>query len=154
MLCREIMTAKPATCRPEETASQVAQLMRARNVGSVPVVENPETMALVGIVTDRDLAIKVIADGRNPDVTLVRDVMTPRPITCSPDDEIQKAMETMARYQVRRLPVVESGRLVGIIAQADIATRLNAPADTAAMVEQISREWRDIEKITSEWKDM
>jgi CBS domain-containing protein len=143
-VCRDIMTADPATCRPEETASQVAQLMRARNVGSVPVVENLETMALVGIVTDRDLTIKVIADGRDPDDTVVRDVMTPRPITCSPDDDIRKALETMARYQVRRLPVVERGRLIGIIAQADIATRLNAPADTAALVEQISREWRDM----------
>jgi CBS domain-containing protein len=142
--CRDIMTADPATCQPGDTVIQVAQLMRARNVGSVPVVDSPATMALVGIVTDRDLTIKVIAERKNPDETRVREVMTPNPITCTPDDDIAKALETMARYQVRRLPVVERGRLIGIIAQADIATRLNAPADTAALVEQISREWRDM----------
>lgn len=153
-ICRDIMTPSPVTCGPEETAMQVAQLMRARNVGSVPVVDAPSTMALVGIVTDRDLTIKVIAGGQDPETTLAREVMTANPITCAPDDDIRKAVETMARYQVRRLPVVDGGRLIGIIAQADIATRLNAPADTAALVEQISREWRDIEKITREWRDM
>lgn len=153
-ICREIMTPHPANCRPEETAMEVARLMRGRNIGSVPVVENRETMALIGIITDRDLAIKVIAGGRNPETTTARDVMTPNPISCAPEDDVRKALETMARYQVRRLPVVEGGRLIGIIAQADIATRLNAPADTAALLEQISREWRDIEQITREWKDM
>jgi CBS domain-containing protein len=153
-LCRDIMTPDPASCRPDQTALEVAQLMRARNVGSVPVVENRDTMTLVGIVTDRDLTMKVIAGGRDPETTSVREVMSPNPITCAPDEDIQRALETMARSQVRRLPVVESGRLIGIIALADIATRLHAPADTADLVEQLSREWRDIEQITREWQDM
>ena len=153
-LCRDIMTPDPASCRPDQTALEVAQLMRARNVGSVPVVENWDTMTLVGIVTDRDLTMKVIAGGRPPETTSVREVMSPNPITCAPDEDIQRALETMARSQVRRLPVVESGRLIGIIALADIATRLHAPADTADLVEQLSREWRDIEQITREWQDM
>ena len=88
-LSRQIMTPDPASCRPEETAMEVAQLMRARNVGSVPVVENRETMALVGIITDRDLTIKVIAGRRNPETTSVREVMSPNPITCGPEDDIQ-----------------------------------------------------------------
>lgn len=153
-LCRDIMTPDPASCQPDQTAMEVAQLMRARNVGSVPVVENRDTMVLVGIITDRDLTIKVIAGGRDPETTSVRDVMSPDPITCAPDDDISRALETMARSQVRRLPVVEGRRLIGIIALADIATRLHAPADTADLVEQISREWRDIEQITREWQDM
>jgi CBS domain-containing protein len=148
------MTPDPASCQPDQTALEVAQLMRARNVGSVPVVENRDTMVLVGIITDRDLTIKVIAGRRDPTTTSVRDVMSPHPITCAPDDDISRAVETMARSQVRRLPVVEGRRLIGIIALADIATRLHAPADTADLVEQISREWRDIEQITKEWQDM
>lgn len=153
-LCRDIMTPDPASCQPDQTALEVAQLMRARNVGSVPVVENRETMVLVGIITDRDLTIKVIAGRRDPATTSVREVMSPEPITCAPDEDISRAVETMARSQVRRLPVVEGRRLIGIIALADIATRLHAPADTADLVEQISREWRDLEQITKEWQDM
>jgi CBS domain-containing protein len=142
--CREIMTLSPACCEPGDTVTDVAQLMRRQNVGSLPVVESRDTMMLIGIVTDRDLTMKVIAEGHDPGTTVVRKVMTPNPITCHPDDQVQKALETMARHQVRRLPVVENGKVIGIIAQADIATRLNAPADTAALVEQISREWKDM----------
>ena len=142
--CREIMTQNPACCEPGFSAEQVAVLMRNHNVGSVPVVETLASLTLVGIVTDRDLTIKVLAEGRDPRHATVAEVMTPRPITCNPDDQISRALETMARHQVRRLPVVEHGKVIGIIAQADIATRLNAPADTAALVEEISREWKDM----------
>ena len=138
------MTQNPACCEPGFSAEQVAVLMRNHNVGSVPVVESLASLTLVGIVTDRDLTIKVLAEGRDPRHATVAEVMTPRPITCHPEDQISRALETMARHQVRRLPVVDHGKVVGIIAQADIATRLNAPADTAALVEEISREWKDM----------
>jgi CBS domain-containing protein len=141
---REIMTRNPTCCEPASTVEQVAQLMRQQNVGSVPVVESLSSMQLVGMVTDRDLTLKVIAEGRDPRQARVADVMTPKPISCGPDDQIQVVLATMARHQVRRLPVVEQGRVIGIIAQADIATRLKAPADTAALVEEISREWKDM----------
>lgn len=142
--CREIMTRNPACCEPRFTVEQVAVLMKKHNVGSVPVVAALATLELVGIVTDRDLTIKVLAEGRDPRHATVGEVMTPKPITCNPEDQISRALETMARHQVRRLPVVEHGKVIGIIAQADIATRLNAPADTAALVEEISREWKDM----------
>jgi CBS domain-containing protein len=138
------MTTNPACCEPGSTVEQVAVLMRKQNIGSVPVVASLQALDLVGIVTDRDLTIKVIAEGRDPRQATVGEVMTPRPITCHPDDQISRALETMARHQVRRLPVVEQGKVIGIIAQADIATRLRAPADTAALVEEISREWKDM----------
>jgi CBS domain-containing protein len=138
------MTTNPACCEPESTVEQVAVLMRKQNIGSVPVVASLQTLDLIGIVTDRDLTIKVIAEGLDPRQATVGEVMTPRPITCHPDDQISRALETMARHQVRRLPVVEHGKVIGIIAQADIATRLRAPADTAALVEEISREWKDM----------
>jgi CBS domain-containing protein len=142
--CREIMTRDPACCEPGFTVEQVAVLMRQHNVGSAPVVGSLALRDLVGIVTDRDLTIKVLAEGRDPRHATVGEVMTRQPITCHPDDQISSALATMARHQVRRLPVVEQGRVIGIIAQADIATRLNAPADTAALVEEISREWKDM----------
>jgi CBS domain-containing protein len=142
--CREIMTQNPACCEPGYTVEQVAVLMRKHNVGSVPVVASLQSLDLVGIVTDRDLTIKVLAEGRDPRTATVSEVMTPRPISCNPDDQIRRALETMARHQVRRLPVVDHGKVIGIIAQADIAIRLNAPADTAALVEEISREWKDM----------
>jgi CBS domain-containing protein len=138
------MTQNPACCEPGFTIEQVAVLMKKHNVGSVPVVTTLAALDLAGIVTDRDLTIKVLAEGRDPRHVTVGEVMTPRPITCDPDDQISRALETMARHQVRRLPVVERGKVIGIIAQADIATRLNAPADTAALVEEISREWKDM----------
>ncbi len=144
VICREIMTQNPACSEPGDTVTQVAQLMKRRNVGSVPVVESFGSMVLVGIITDRDLAIKIIAEGRDPAQAKVGEAMTANPISCSPEDDIQRALEIMARNQVRRLPVVERRQVIGIIAQADIATRLNAPADTAALVEQISKEWKDM----------
>ncbi len=142
--CREIMTQNPACAEPGDTVEQVAVLMGTHNVGSVPVVESRESLSPVGIVTDRDLTLKVLATGRDPRQVKVGEVMTPRPITCHPDDQISRALETMGRHKVRRLPVVEHGKVIGIIAQADIAIRLNAPADTAALVEEISREWKDM----------
>jgi CBS domain-containing protein len=142
--CRDIMTRNPICCEPRNTVEEVALLMRSRNVGSVPVVDSLATMTLVGIVTDRDLTLKVTAEARDPHLVNVGEVMTPKPIHCAPDDDVQKALETMARNQVRRLPVVEGQRVIGIIAQADIATRLNVPADTAALVERISKEWKDM----------
>jgi CBS domain-containing protein len=142
--CQEIMTRNPACCEPGDTAEQVAVLMRNHNVGSVPVVASLASLELVGIVTDRDLTIKVLAEGRDPRDATVGEVMTARPTTCNPEDQISRALETMARHRVRRLPVVDHGKVIGIIAQADIATRLNAPADTAALVEEISREWKDM----------
>ena len=139
--CSEIMTRDVRTASPEMTLRDVGAMMREGDMGAVPVVDGGK---LVGIVTDRDLTIKVLAEGRDPRHATVGEVMTPRPITCNPEDQISRALETMARHQVRRLPVVEHGKVIGIIAQADIATRLNAPADTAALVEEISREWKDM----------
>jgi CBS domain-containing protein len=134
------MTKDPAYCVPNDSASRVAKIMKKENVGSIPVCENRRSRKLAGIVTDRDLTLQVVAEGRDASSTLVEDVMTREPFACSPEDDIQKAIDAMEKHQVRRIPVVDrDGKLVGIIAQADIAIRSEEPAKTAKVVEEISR---------------
>ena len=134
--CREVMTKDPASCNASETVTKVASLMKQHDVGSVPVAESDR---LVGIVTDRDIVLKVVAAGRNPDQTPVRDAMTPNPVSCKEDDDLEHALKLMKERQVRRMPIVDgSGRLSGIIAQADVATRVNKDAKTGELVEAIS----------------
>jgi CBS domain-containing protein len=95
---------------------------------------------LVGIVTDRDLALKVVGEGRDPKTTKVDDVMTRKLVTCHADDNVENAMKAMAQYQLRRIPVVdENMKLVGIISQADVATRVDEPERTAEVVRDISQ---------------
>ena len=92
-----------------ESVTKVASLMKQHDVGSVPVVESD---SLVGIVTDRDIVVKVIAAGRNPEQTSVKDAMTPNPVCCSEDDDLEQALKLMKERQVRRMPIVDSsGRL-------------------------------------------
>lgn len=138
--CGEVMTKEPACCLPSDTVVSAAGLMRAEDVGPVLVVSDHQTKNLVGIVTDRDLALKVVADARDPKGTRVFEVMTTGVSTCRPQDDLQKALDLMEEHQVRRIAVVDEGnRVVGIIAQADVATRVEAPEKTAALVEEVSR---------------
>jgi CBS domain-containing protein len=137
--CRDVMTPDPVCCVPTDTVEKAAQLMKAENIGPIPVVENERSRKLIGIVTDRDLAIHVVAEGRDPKRTKVEEVMTRDPIRCSVDDDVEEALDKMKDYQVRRIPVVdEQNRVVGIIAQADVATRLKDSDETAEVVEEIS----------------
>ncbi|MCA1600465.1 MAG: CBS domain-containing protein [Acidobacteria bacterium] len=141
--CNEVMTKDPVYCLPNDAVARAAQLMKKENIGPIPVIENERTKKLVGIVTDRDLALKVVADGRDPKVTKVEEVMTREVVTCRPEDDLQKALDAMSEHQLRRIPVVEDGnKLIGIIAQADVATRVNQPEKTADMVEGISQSSR------------
>ncbi len=108
--------------------------------GAVPICESPETKRPVGVVTDRDLALRVVAAGCDPKSTCVRDVMTREVFTCRPEDDLQKALELMEQRQVRRIPIVDrENRIVGIIAQADIATRLKDLQKVTEVVQVISR---------------
>jgi CBS domain-containing protein len=138
--CNEVMTKNPVCCLPDDTAEKAAQLMKSNNIGSIPVVENEQTKILVGIVTDRDLALKIVAEGLNAKSTKVEAVMTRKLVTCRVDDDVQKALDSMSDHQLRRIPVVDSNNsVVGIIAQADVATRVNQPEKTAEMVKEISQ---------------
>ena len=139
--CSDIMTREVVTCTPESTIVDVAQLMKEEDIGPVLVVDNEQSRTLVGIVTDRDIVLKVIAEGRDPKTTRVGDVMSKKLITCRADDDVDVAMRAMAQYQLRRVPVVEGNMmLVGIISQADVATRADEPEKTAEVVKEISQE--------------
>ena len=138
--CNEVMTKNPVCCLPNDMAAKVAKLMKRENVGSIPVIENEKTRKLVGIVTDRDLALKIVAKGLDAKSTKVEEVMTRKLVTCRAEDDLQKALDAMSGHQLRRIPVVDKDdKILGIIAQADVATRADRPKKTAAMVKEISR---------------
>jgi len=138
--CNEVMTKNPVCCLPSDMVSKVAQLMKSDDIGPVPIVENEQTRKLVGIITDRDLAVKIVAEGRDPKSTRAEEVMTRKVVTCHADDDLQKALDAMSGHQLRRIPVVDDNKKVlGIISQADVATRTNQPDKTAEVVREISK---------------
>jgi len=118
MKVRELMTTEPITVEPDATLGEVATLMKQEDCGSIPVVEAGR---LVGIVTDRDIVIRGVAAGTDPKTERVSTIMSADPVTIGADDNVTEAEKIMADRQIRRLPVVEDGRLVGIIVTAQIA---------------------------------
>lgn len=138
--CNEVMTKDPFCCLPNDSVQKVAQIMKSENIGSMPVIETGATKKLIGIVTDRDLALKIIAGELDPTSTKVDAVMSHHVVTCHANDDLQKALDAMAKHQLRRIPVVDDdNKILGIIAQADVATRVNQPDKTAEMVKEISQ---------------
>ena len=138
--CDVVMTKNPVCCLPDDMVAKVAQLMKRENIGPIPVIENEETRKLVGIVTDRDLALKIVAEGRDAKSTKVEAVMTRKVVTCRAEDDLQIALDAMSQYQLRRIPIVDNdNKILGIISQADVATRIDQPEKTAAVVKGISQ---------------
>ena len=133
----DVMTSRPRAVTPQTLLTQVAELMEAEDVGSLPVVEDDR---LVGIVTDRDIVVRAIAKGKDPSGMPVSEITSRELVTVSPDDDLSDALELMARHQVRRLAVTgEDERLVGVVSQADVA-REAKEKDTGEVVQSISRE--------------
>ena len=140
------MTPDPVRCTPDGTAQEVATLMKDNDCGSIPVVESATNNRLIGTVTDRDLTIRGLAAGLGPE-TKIGELMTARPVTCVPDDEVENLRQVMMEQQVRRVPVVDAnGMLVGIVAQADIAREEGAASDreVGRIVEAISEPRSDL----------
>ncbi len=132
---RELMTVKPRTVKVGDTVVDAAKLMRGEDTGIAPVVDGGR---LVGVVTDRDIAIRVVAEGRDPQATKVEEIASQNLVTIDPQQDLDGALRLMAQHQVRRLPVVEEdGKLVGVVAQADVARHADA-ARTGEVVEEIS----------------
>ena len=130
---REVMTAAPETVTPKTTLAEAAKLMERLDIGDVLVVEGEQ---LRGIVTDRDIAVRGVARGLDPSTAKVRDVFTPNAVSISPTDSVQQGIHLMRDHDVRRLPVVESGRAIGIVSLGDLAasreaSRLLADISTA-----------------------
>jgi len=136
--CRDIMTKDPVFCQASDTVVIAAKLMKKHNIGALPVTGNLRGRKLVGIVTDRDLAMKVVAEPHDPNKVTVDQVMSHPVATCSPDDPYQKALELMQQRQVKRIPAVDKlGRVVGIISEADVALRVHDESKTAELVRSV-----------------
>jgi CBS domain-containing protein len=135
----EVMTKKTVCCLPDDLAVDAAQLMKNEHVGSIPVIEDQQTRKLVGIVTDRDLAIRIVSEGLDAKSTKVESIMTRNVVTCKAEDDLQTVVDAMSKHQLRRIPVVDDdNKILGIIAQADVAIHFDHPKKTAAMVKEIS----------------
>jgi CBS domain-containing protein len=136
---RNIMTDNPVVVTPESSAQDAARMMQDNDCGSLPVVESRNSMKLVGMVTDRDLAIRVLARGQGAD-TPVREAMTRNVSSVKMDDDLNAIERIMSGQQVRRVPVVDGeGRVVGIVAQADLARELGSSQEMGRVVEKISQ---------------
>jgi CBS domain-containing protein len=136
-LARDVMTPDPACCSPNTTLDQIAKLMRQNNCGEIPIVDSANHP--VGVVTDRDIVCRVVAEGKNPSGQTAESVMT-KPVVCvSSDAKLEDVIATMEEHQIRRVPVVdEGGCCTGIIAQADIATQ--GPAKKSGeLLREVSR---------------
>jgi CBS domain-containing protein len=144
MKAREIMTPNPAQANPTDTLERVSQLMAEHDCGCIPVVNGNGPRSVVGVITDRDIAVRAVARGRPPS-TLVSDIMTPDPQCCTADDGIDRVEQVMSDRQIRRVVVVDgASEVVGIIAQADLARAARrkqepTPTEMVAVLEKISR---------------
>ena len=133
---REVMTSNPCTIDADKSVAYAAKMLRDEDVGVAPIVEGDR---LVGVLTDRDIAVRVVAEGRDPEQVKAREIASTDLVTLDPDQDLDEALRLMARNQVRRLPVVEEdGRVVGIVAQADVAQEADE-RKTGEVVEKISR---------------
>jgi CBS domain-containing protein len=135
-IIKDVMTSDPCTIDADKSVAYAAKMMRDEDVGLAPIVEGDK---LIGMLTDRDIAIRVVADGRDPDQVTVGEVASKQVVTIDPQQELDEALRIMAKHQVRRLPVVEEdGRLVGVVAQADVA-REGDDKQTGELVQEISQ---------------
>jgi CBS domain-containing protein len=132
---KDVMTSNPCTIDAGKSVAYAAKMMREEDVGLAPIVEGDK---LIGMLTDRDIAIRVVAEGKNPDQVKVADVASKQVVTIDPQQDLEDALRIMAKHQVRRLAVVEEdGKLVGVVAQADVA-REGDDKQTGELVEEIS----------------
>jgi len=133
---QEVMTSNPCSIDADKPVSYAAKMMKDEDVGFAPIVEGDK---LIGTVTDRDIAMKVVAEGRDPESTTVREIASTNLVTIDPQQDLDDALRLMASSQVRRLPVVEEdGRLVGVVAQKDVAEQ-GDDAKTGEVVLEISQ---------------
>ena len=134
MNIRDVMTPNPRCVTPAETIQSAARIMREEDTGAVPVVENGKVL---GMITDRDIVIRVVAEGAQCDRP-VRDVVSRDVVCATPDMSTREASKLMSEHQVRRLPVVENERLVGIVSIGDIAVKEGRDSRTGETLESIS----------------
>ena len=132
---RDVMSSNPCAIDADKPVAHAAKMMKQEDVGLAPVVEGDR---LVGTLTDRDIVVRVVAEGKDPQTVTAREVASTDLVTIDPQQDLDEALRLMASKQVRRLPVVEEGRLVGVLAQADIAREADEQ-QTGRLVEDISQ---------------
>ena len=132
---RDLMTENPCSIDADKSVTYAAKMMRDEDVGLAPILEGDK---LIGTLTDRDIAIRVVAEGKDPNEVTVREVASTKLVTIDPQQDLDEALRLMAKHQVRRLPVIEEdGKLVGVVAQADVA-REGDDTKTGRVVQEIS----------------
>ena len=142
MNIRDVMTPNPQTVSPQDSIQNAARIMRDADTGAVPVVENGRP---IGILTDRDIVVRAVADGGQPNRP-VSDIVTGSVVVVSPDMSTREASELMSEYQVRRLPVVENERLVGIVSIGDLAVKEGRDSRTGDTLQSISEGVKERER--------
>ncbi len=136
MKVRDVMSEEPVCCTPDESAKSAAQKLRDHDIGAVPVVNSESERRLEGMVTDRDLCCRVLAESKDAEATKVRDCMTSRAVSVGEEAELDDCADMMQQHQVRRIPVVdEAGCCVGVVAQADLARQ----ADSRQVKQTVSK---------------
>ncbi len=141
MKISEIMSTSTVSVTTEESAALAARLLSRHNIGSLPVCD--EDGRVRGVVTDRDIVIRCVAAGDDPENTPVGDIMTGSVISVNPGEDVERAAELMGKGQVRRLPVTEGGKLVGIVSLGDIAKLSSRGMEAARALGEISRNIRE-----------
>lgn len=137
MKVSEVMTTEVETVQMNSTLEEVASIMKVENVGAIPVVDEDDD--LVGIITDRDIVVRCVAEGKDPSDTNVEEVLSHELETIEPDVEVEEAARLMADKQIRRLPVCEDGELVGMISLGDLAVKTSQPETSGAALREISQ---------------
>lgn len=139
MKVRELMTPDPVCCTPEDSAQKVAAILRDQNIGSMPVVLDQSSRKLAGMITDRDLCCKVVANGEDPRRTRIDRVFSMDPVTCRDGENLSVCEQLMQEHQLRRIPVVDGeGRCIGIVSQADLALK-EKPEKVSKTITEISK---------------
>lgn len=142
MKVKEVMSANPTCCTPKDNAQSAAKMMCDLNVGSIPVVIDQQSRALVGMITDRDLCCRVLAHGLDPRSTRIQEFVTYNPAICRDGENLEQCERLMQEHQVRRIPVVDKdNRVIGIVAQADLALK-DKPERVHKTVAKVSKSTR------------
>jgi CBS domain-containing protein len=136
MNIRDMMTTGVSTAAPDTTVEEIATIMKREDVGAIPIVEDDE---LCGVLTDRDIVVRCVAEGKNPADTRAEDILSEDLHVIEVDDDVDAAAELMSRHQIRRLPVVEDGRLIGILSIGDIAVKEGDDRTSGDMLQGISQ---------------
>lgn len=138
MTVRTVMTESPACCTPNTSLTDVARLMVDNDCGEIPVIEDTASRKLAGVITDRDIATRIVAKGKNSAEACACDCMTTDCVTVTPDTSLEECCEVMENRKIRRVPVVDaSGGVVGIVSLADVV-RSARPSTTASVLKQVS----------------